>query len=666
MQAARHIGFKARLAKIDWERMDRLPFPTICGLKEGGFAVLASYGHRTGEEGVSALLHYPTQGRPTRVSVEELRELLDGTAVHLASRASLIGELARFDFTWFIPAIIKYRRQLGEVLAASLFIQLFALLTPIFFQVVMDKVLVHRGLTMLDVIAVAFFGVVIFETVLSGLRAYLFTHTTNRIDVELGSRLFRHLLALPHAYFQARRVGDSVARVRELENIRSFLTNSTVTALLDFLFIFVFIAAMFFYSKTLTVVVLASLPFYVLLSFLITPVLRRRLQEKFSRGAENQAFLVETVNGVLTVKAHAVEPQMSQRWDKQLSAYVLASFKTSNLANIGSHGVQLVSKLTTVAILWWGAKAVISGEMTVGQLIAFNMLSGRVSQPMVRMAQLWQDFQQAGVSMKRLGDILNSPTEKPAGGHANLPALRGEVQFQNVNFRYPGSERRALSNLSFKASAGQRIGVVGRSGSGKSTLTKLIQRLHLAESGRVVVDGIDLNLADPAWLRRQIGVVLQENLLFNRSVRDNIALAMPGAPMEKIMHVADLAGANEFIMELGEGYETELGEHGATISGGQRQRIAIARALLTSPKILIFDEATSALDYESEHMIRRNMGEIAQGRTVFIISHRLSAVRDCDCIYVMENGEIVETGTHKELAVIVGGRYARLLALQAG
>ena len=304
--------------------------------------------------------------------------------------------------------------------------------------------------------------------------------------------------------------------------------------------------------------------------------------------------------------------------------------------------------------------------MTVGQLIAFNMLSGRVSQPMVRMAQLWQDFQQAGVSMKRLGDILNSPTEKPAGGHANLPALRGEVQFQNVNFRYPGSERRALSNLSFKASAGQRIGVVGRSGSGKSTLTKLIQRLHLAESGRVVVDGIDLNLADPAWLRRQIGVVLQENLLFNRSVRDNIALAMPGAPMEKIMHVADLAGANEFIMELGEGYETELGEHGATISGGQRQRIAIARALLTSPKILIFDEATSALDYESEHMIRRNMGEIAQGRTVFIISHRLSAVRDCDCIYVMENGEIVETGTHKELAVIVGGRYARLLALQAG
>ena len=665
MRAARSVGFKARKSRINWSRLDKTPMPAVCRMKSGKYAILAAYGRRAGETVDKALLQEPDAERARMVTAEELREELDGVVVLLASRTSLSMEAARFDFTWFIPAMVKYRKQLGEVLLASLFIQILALLTPIFFQVVMDKVIVHRGFSTLDVIALAFGATIVFESVLGGLRAYLFTHATSRIDVELGARLFRHLLSLPQSYFEARRVGDSVARVRELDTIRNFLTNSTVTALLDFLFIFVFIAAMFFYSRELTIIVLCSLPCYVVLSVMITPPLRRRLKEQFSRGAESQAFLVEAVNGVATIKSSAVEPQMGRDWDNRLAAHISASFRASQLSNVGSHAVQFISKATTVAILWFGARAVISGELTVGQLIAFNMLAGRVSQPVVRLAQLWQDFQQAGVSVKRLGDILNTPPESPGGNRGMMPDLRGEIKFESVNFRYPGEDKFALRNVSLEIAPGQKVGVVGRSGSGKSTLTKLIQRLYLPESGRAMVDGIDLALADTVWLRRQVGVVLQENLLFNRKVRENIALADPNLSMEHVMRAARLAGAHDFITELSEGYETVIGEHGANLSGGQRQRLAIARALATDPRLLIFDEATSALDYESESIVQKNMRDICRGRTTIIVSHRLTAVRECDFIVVMENGEVVERGAHAELLELENGRYARLFALQS-
>ena len=660
--AAKSIGFKSERAEIDWRRLRMLPTPVICALAEGGYGVLASVNQKDGDEEKLLILH-PGEKRPRAVSVAEAQATLTGSVILLASRASLTGEMARFDFTWFVPAIVKYRKQLYEVLIMSLFIQLFALATPIFFQVVMDKVLVHRGLSTLDVLVFGLVVITWFEVVMSGVRAYVFAHTTNRMDVELGSRLFKHLLALPQAYFDARRVGDSVARVRELENIRNFLTNSMVTVLLDFLFIFVFITAMFIYSKELTWLVLASLPLYVLVSLIISPLLRHRLKEKFARGAENQAFLVEMVNGVATVKAHAVEPRMSERWDNQLAAYVNASFKASNLANVGSHLVQLISKLVTAAILWFGARAVIQGELTVGQLIAFNMLAGRVSQPVIRMAQLWQDFQQVGVSVRRLGDILNTPREHSGGRRTTLPKLLGEVEFLNVDFYYPGQEKAALRGVNLKALAGQTVGVVGHSGSGKSTLTKLVQRLYVPSSGRVTVDGMELPLTDPLWLRRQIGVVLQENLLFNLTVHENIAITSKGMAMDRIIHVAKLAGAHEFIMELGEGYETVLGEHGSSLSGGQRQRIAIARAIASDPKVLIFDEATSALDYETESIIQANMREISHDRTTFIISHRLTALRDCDFIIVMEEGKVAECGTEAELLAL-SGIYARLFEQQ--
>lgn len=663
VRAAKSVGFKAGLSEIDWERVRLMPLPAVAELKAGGFVLLAS-ARSSGDGEDEFLVFDPRERHPRRRKISEAREELTGKVVMLATREGSAKDAGRFDFTWFVPSLVKYRKHIGEVLLMSFCLQLFALATPIFFQTVMDKVLVHRGLTTLDVLVFGLIVVTVFEAMMGGLRVYLFTHTTNRMDVELGSRLFRHLLALPQAYFEARRVGDSVARVRELDSIRNFLTGSVMTAFLDFLFIFVFIAVMFIYSEILTWIVLASLPCYVILSAVISPLLRHRLKEKFNRGAENQAFLVESINGIATVKAHAVEPQMMARWNNQLAGYVQSSFRASNLGNIGSQIVQLISKLTTAAILWFGARLVITGELTVGQLIAFNMLAGRVSQPVIRMAQLWQDFQQVGVSVQRLGDILNAPQEFSGGRKASLPKLAGDIEFKEVDFRYPGSHSLALKKASIAVKAGQSIGIVGKSGSGKSTLAKLAQRLHPPESGSVLVDGIDLALADPAWLRRQIGVVLQENMLFNRTVRENIALANPGMPMDKIIEAAKLAGAHEFIAQMGEGYETVLAEHGSTLSGGQRQRVAIARALATDPKILIFDEATSALDYESEKLIRDNMENIGRGRTMLIISHRLSAIRDCDFIVVLEDGEIVERGRHEELLEIPQGRYARLYALQ--
>jgi subfamily B ATP-binding cassette protein HlyB/CyaB len=372
------------------------------------------------------------------------------------------------------------------------------------------------------------------------------------------------------------------------------------------------------------------------------------------------------VTGIETLKAMAVEPQMQRRWEEQLAGYVRASFKVLSLGNWASQGVQLVSKLVTAAVLYFGAKSVIEGDMTVGQLVAFNMLAGRVAQPVLRLAQLWQDFHQARLSVARLGDILNThPEPSFTPGRTALPAIRGSIAFEHVGFRYRIDGPEVLRDISISIPAGQMVGIVGPSGSGKSTLTKLVQRLYLPESGRVLVDGVDLATIDVAWLRRQVGVVLQENMLFNRSIRENIALADPGMPVERVIVASRLAGAHDFILELPQGYDTVVGERGASLSGGQRQRIAIARALVGDPRILIFDEATSALDYESERIIQENMRQIARNRTVLIIAHRLSAVRHADRIITIEKGRLVEDGNHEEL-ILAGGRYASLVRLQAG
>jgi len=659
VRAAKQLGVKARIRQVKPQRLEKAPFPFIARKSDGSYMIIAA----VKEDQV--LTQIPGQP-PQPVSLDDLWQIWQGEAIFIASRATLAGAARKFDLTWFIPVIVKYRKLLGEVLLASLFIQLFALVTPFFFQVVMDKVLVHRGLTTLDVIAFGLVVISVFDIVLNGLRTYVFSHTTSRMDVELGSRLFNHLLNLPIAYFTSRPVGQVVARVRELESIRNFLTGNALTVVLDLLFSVVFFAVMFYYSETLTWIVIGSIPFYVIISVAITPELRKRTEEQFQRGAINQSFLTESVTGMETLKSMAVEPQMRQKWEEQLAGYVKASFRSVVLGIFGGQSVQLVSKVVAAILLWKGAQLVIIGEITVGQLIAFNMLSGQVAAPILRLAQLWQDFQQFRISLERLGDVLNVPTEpKQKLNRPTLPPIDGRIVMEQVRFRYSPTGREILTGIDLEIPSGQCIGVVGPSGSGKSTLTKLIQRLYIPESGRVLVDGNDLALLDPAWLRRQVGVVLQENILFNASVKENIALSDPSYSMERIIQAAKLAGAHEFILELEHGYDTEIGERGAGLSGGQRQRLAIARALITNPKILILDEATSALDYESEKAIQDNMQLICRGRTVIIIAHRLSTVRGCDRIITVDKGQVIEDGTHVQL-LSQGGRYARLWQAQSG
>ena len=506
-----------------------------------------------------------------------------------------------------------------------------------------------------------------FETVLGILRTYLFSHTTNRIDVELGARLFRHLLALPMAYFQARRVGDSVARVRELENIRNFLTSSALTLVIDLFFTFVFLAVMFFYSPLLTWIVLGSFPFYIAISAGATPLFRRRLDEKFRRGAENQAFLVESVTGIETLKAMAVEPQMQRRWEEQLAGYVAASFRVLSLGNTASQTVQLVSKLVTAGILYFGAKLVIDGSLTVGELVAFNMLAGRVSAPVLRLAQIWQDFHQARLSVARLGDILNTtaePTYAPARARAAGDPRRHQLRARHLplSHRRPGSPaRRQLRRAGRPDRRHRRAFGLGQEHvrqagaaplrAGKRTRA---DRRHRSRDGRP-------GLAAPPDRRRAAG----EHAVQPLGARQYRARRSRRCRWSASIAAAKLAGAHDFILELPEGYDTIVGERGRRLSGGQRQRIAIARALVTDPRILIFDEATSALDYESERIIQQNMAEIAKGRTVLIIAHRLSTVRTADRIITIDRGRLVEDGTHDEL-IKTGGRYATLHRLQAG
>ncbi|MGY3133505.1 subfamily B ATP-binding cassette protein HlyB/CyaB [Bradyrhizobium sp. USDA 4503] len=660
LRCAKDFGLKAKVQRTSWNRLAVTPLPGIAVLRDGSFLILGKVIDD------KLLVQRPLSPRPEAITQAQLEAIWDGGIILMARRASLTDLARRFDISWFVGAMQKYRRLLGEVLAASFFLQIFAVVSPLFFQVVIDKVLVHRSMSTLDVLVVGLVVLTVFEAVLETLRVYQFAHTTNRIDVELGARLFRHLLALPIAYFQTRRVGDSVARVRELENIRQFLTSSALTLVIDLLFTVVFLAVMFYYSTTLTWIVLASFPLYIGISAGAAPLFRRRLDEKFNRGSENQAFLVESVTGIETLKAMAVEPQMQRRWEEQLAGYVSASFRVLSLNNTASQAVQMINKLVIAATLYFGARLVVSGDLTVGELVAFNMLAARVSAPVLRLAQIWQDFHQARLSIDRLGDILNTipePSFTPA--RAALPPIRGQVTFEHATFRYRIDGPEVLHDVSFSVEPGQVIGIVGSSGSGKSTITKLIQRLYVPESGRVLVDGVDLAMVDLSWLRRQIGVVLQENVLFNCTVRDNIALADPAMPMERVIEAAELAGAHDFILELPEGYDTVVGERGSSLSGGQRQRIAIARALITDPRILILDEATSALDYESERAIQQNMRRISAGRTVFVIAHRLSTVRNASRIITLEHGRIVEDGSHDEL-IRTNGRYANLHYLQAG
>jgi len=641
---AKKQSFRVSIKKLSIEKLvENYPMPIICLMKDGSYSTIV----RAAKNKEELLVYDPKESKALPISYDDFDK--DFAHQSLVLKHRMFSEEIKFGFGWFINEIMHYKKIILEVLMASFVIQLFGLVTPLFTQVILDKVLVHHSLTTLDVLAVAFLAVTLFDFLLNYMRNYIFVHTTSKIDAKLGAKLYNHLLSLPFGYFVVRQVGNIIARVRELDQIRNFIANKSVTVFLDVLFSFVFLAVMFLYSVDLTLMVMGFVFIIGLVYFFATPKFRRKLEEKFDMGAEQNAFLVESVTGVETVKSLALEGAMQKRWEDKLADYISASFNLSNFGFILGGFTGLVQKLMTISILYFGVLQVIEGNLTVGQLIAFQMFANQFSGPVLRLVNLWNEFQQTLISIDRLGDILNMPPEQKNEKAITLAKIRGDISFNKVNFAYTPGGQMVLKDLSFSIQAGMSVGIIGRSGSGKSTVAKMIQRLYIPNDGQVMVDGVDISHFNPKWFRTLIGVVLQENYLFRGSIKDNISMAKPSATMDEIVRAARISGADAFISEMPEGYDAEVGERGSALSGGQRQRVAIARALITNPRILIFDEATSALDYESEKIINKNLVNIKKGRTTIIIAHRLSTVKDCDVIIAMDKGQIVEAGTHDEL-----------------
>lgn len=648
VEAAEKIGLQLRHIEVDWKALRQTNFPALMPWYEGS----------NGDGAYHWVVVYGTKG--DRLIIAD--PLNPTTSCEMVPRAQVethwdghlwqvetIQRQEKFNLSWFLPAVWRYRKLLGEVLFASLFLQFLGLGTPVITQVVIDKVMVQGSLPTLDVMAIALLSIAFFEAFLGILRLFIFTHTARRLDLSLSAQLFRHLMRLPLAYFEARRVGDTVARVQELENIRQFLTGTALTVVLDSIFAVIYLALMFYYNVQLTWVALAVIPLFALLTLVTTPILRNWLNETFNRSADSQSFLVETVTGIHSVKAHAAEKVSRDRWEGLFARYIRTSFKASTTSNISSHVGDFLTNFSYLIILWFGANLVINQKLTIGQLVAFQMLSGRVTGPLLRLVQLWQNLQQVLLSVDRIGDILNVAPEAEAGSGLVLPPLKGEVTFEQIFFRYQPNQEPVLRGISFNVQPGNLIGVVGRSGSGKSTLSKLLQRLYHPESGRILVDGFDTKSADLFSLRSQMAVVLQEDFMFNGSILENISLGHPEVTAEQVVEAARMAAAHDFISELPHGYETNVGERGTALSGGQRQRIALARLFLSDAPILILDEATSSLDSETEQQVLQNLQKVSQNRTVFLIAHRFAPLKRADQILVLEKGVLAEKGTHNEL-----------------
>ena len=645
MRAAAMVGLRAQhLSGRSRKDLQSTPRPAILKMKDGRYITLDKL--------------------PIAAGVEEdwagEMIVITGNAAVSAPDASL-----GFGLRWLVHRANRYRKVFSQVLFASVFVQLFALITPTFFQVIIDKVLVHSALSTLTVVTLAMITLGAFETTLQYLRSYALAHTGTRLGLDLGRQSFAHLLKLPLAFFERFGSGEIAARINEIERIKTFVTGSGLMSIIDIAFAAAFFALLLVYSATLTLVVIATVPLYSVTVFWVRPRLIRAVQESFAGSAACQHFLVESVIGIHTLKSAAIEPLMRMQWDKKRAVAAQASFQSQILTQFGANLTQFVSKLTTALILYFGARLVIARELTVGELVAFNMVAGQAVAPVLRLSQLWQEYQQARNSLARLGDIMRSEPELQSGLLDELPRMRGAIRLRDVTFRYDPGSPDVLQQVSLDIPAGQVIGIVGPSGSGKSTLTKLIQRLCVPCEGVVEIDGHDVNDLHPAWLRRQIGVVLQENLLFDRTIHENIAIAVPDLSREQVIAAAKLAGADEFITRFPRGYDTRIIQRGANLSGGQRQRIAIARALASDPRVLVLDEATSAVDYESERVIQTNLREIVRGRTVILIAHRLVTVRHCDRIIGMVGGRIVEEGCHDELVLREKGLYRYLWSLQS-
>ncbi|OCH64231.1 type I secretion system permease/ATPase [Vibrio splendidus] len=656
-EAADYIGLKSQVTKVKSNELDTLPLPVLIEI-DNSWKVL------TKSADGSSLLYDPTT-QLDQQSELSLSSQLSMYKVMLVADERLSNKEVKFGLSWFAPSIWRQKSQMRDVFFYAIALQIFALVSPLLFQNVIDKVLVGRSLSSLHVLAMAMLALAIAEPAYSYLRNTVFGHLASQVNAELSGRLYRHLVGLPLTYFKQRQTGQIIARVREMAQIRQFLTGSTLMLVLDLIFVAVFIAVMFHYASTLTWLVIGSLIIYFLLWLIAGPLIRKKVESEYESDADATTFLTEAVTGIETIKTTATEHRFLHQWQRILSQQLKRSFDAQKSGLIAGQSIALIQKLTAALLLWWGVSAVLNGELTPGELVAFNMLAGHVTQPVLRLAQIWQDFQHTLIALKRVGDILDEPKENSKQGLASVPELNGGIEFHNIRFRYHEDAPEVLANLSLEIKPGQFIGITGPSGSGKSTITRLLQRLYVPQHGQVLVDGMDLAIADPISLRRNMSVVLQDSILFSGSVADNIRLSKPQASDEEMRHAAQLAGALEFIEELPHGFDQPVGEKGSSLSGGQRQRVALARALLVNPRILLLDEATSALDYNSEAAIMSNMDEICRGRTVISIAHRLNTLRHADNILVLDKGQVCENGTHDEL-VEKEGLYAKLWKQQIG
>ena len=620
------------------------------------------------EWGNSFAVLYETNSREVTLAVPEvgiIRPTPEEFAAQWGEKGEIIMlEVAKetpqqtFGLSWFVPSVVKYRWSLILVLVASLFVQLFGLANPLMIQVIIDRVISKNSVDTLQVLGLFLVVIAVFEAMLSSLRTYLFVDTTNRIDLSLGAEIIDHLFRLPLRYFERRPVGELSSRVGELENIRSFLTGTALTVVMDSIFSVIYIAVMFFYSWKLTLAALGSIPIFVAVTLIFAPIVRKLLRVKAENHAKTQSYLVEALSGVQTVKAQNIELKARWQWQERYARYVSAGFKTVLTSTVASSVSDFLNKMSALLVLCYGAYLVLEGELTLGQMIAFRIISGYVTGPLLRLAQLWQNFQETALSLERLSDIVDTPQEQAPDERDNIlmPQVVGKIKYEDVSFRFGNQGAMQLSNVNLEIQPGTFVGIVGQSGSGKSTLTKLLPRLYHPNAGRILVDDYDVGKVELYSLRRQIGIVPQDSLLFEGTVQDNVSLTRPDASSEAIVQAAKVACAHDFIMDLPQAYGSSVGERGSSLSGGQRQRVAIARTILQNPNLLILDEATSALDYDTERQVCLNLMNYFTDRTVLFITHRLPTIQNADLIIVMDKGSIVEMGNHREL-MAQRGRY---------
>jgi ATP-binding cassette subfamily B protein len=647
------MGLHVSGVRVPANQATRLQTPALIPWRQGGFALVRTANAR------GLVIASPRDGlvQLTPADVQEI--FAEGLEFLLLERRNTTPE-QRFNFSWFWPALRRYKGILLQVLLASFVVQLFSLANPLLIQVIIDKVISQRSLDTLQVLGIALVVVTLLEGLIGSLRTFLFTETTNRIDLRLGSEVIDHLLRLPLNYFDRRPVGELGTRIAELEKIRNFLTGQALTTLLDTAFSVIYIVVMVFYSWLLTLIALCVLPIQVGLTVVGAPLFRRQYRDAAQENARTQSHLVEVLTGIQTVKAQNVEMISRWKWQSLYSKYIARTFEKTITGTVLSETSQVLQKLSQLLVLWMGATLVLNGEMTLGQLIAFRIISGYVTQPLLRLSSIWQNIQELKVSFERLADVVDTPEESDEKdkGKIPLPPIAGEVRFDDLCFSFNPGSPLVLNHIDLHIPAGTFVGVVGQSGSGKSTLTKMLSRLYSPNTGRVLIDDYDIDKVELYSLRRQIGIVPQEPLLFTGSVAENIALTDPDATSDAIVEAAQLACAHTFIMELPGGYSANVGERGANLSGGQRQRLALARTLLSKPRLLVLDEATSALDYDTERRVCDNLLDGLQHCTVFFITHRLSTIRRADLIVMLHEGAIAEVGTHDALIQQRGRYYA--------